>query len=114
MSPSPSTGKELAYTSHIQRAARWVHSNLISSVPCSELLFLFSTSSICPSGLSATTLSGTMNYCQHSMFLHWKNLRLCSWEDQIPSSAPASDRGDSPHFGRKGLFEPPLQVLHVG
>lgn len=114
MSPSHSIGKELAYMSHIQRAARWVHSSLISSVPCSEQLLLFSTSSIGPPGLSATTFSGTMNYCQHSMFLHWKDLRLCSWEDQTPSSVPASDGGDSPHFGRKGLLEPPLQVLHVG
>lgn len=48
------------------------------------------------------------------MFLHWKNLGLSSWEKQTPLRASASDRGDSPHFGRKGLLEPPLQVLHVG
>lgn len=29
-------------------------------------------------------------------------------------SSSASDRGDSPDFGREGLLEPPLEVLHVG
>lgn len=33
MAPSHSIGKDTEYMSHIQRAARWAHSGLISSVP---------------------------------------------------------------------------------
>lgn len=65
----------------LQRAAQWARS---SSSPCSEQRCLLCPSSMGPPGRSATAHCGTMNYCQHSMFLHWESLGLSCWEDQNP------------------------------
>lgn len=61
-------------------------SSICPPVPCSKQHFLFCSSSLGPLGTSAPALSGTMNYIQHPTFLHWKNLRPSSREDQIPLS----------------------------
>lgn len=68
-------------------------------------------------GPSAPALSGTMHYASIQPASNVPNLEEppgLFLEDQTPLSGHMSNRGDSPHFGRESLLEPPLQVLHVG
>lgn len=96
-SPLHTKGKDTVYVTY----SEWLNgltqaSSICPPVPCSKQHFSFCSSSVDPLGTSAPALSGTMNYSRHPTFLHWKNLRASSREDQIPLS---------------GLFQTEVTVL---
>lgn len=82
--------------------------------PCLGQRFLFGRSSVGSLGPLAPALSGPVTNCQHPTFLPNLGSLFPGRPNPLERPTPASDGGDSPDFGREGLLEPPLEVLHVG